>query len=374
MKRQITEAEIFEVPAETLLEGDGNARLLEEASRILGEVNNYASDVMEFEFIVQALKNAEALASARIEGTTGNLQDLYLEESLTTEKKTQLKLFSAINYRMAMNEIDDIVKKYKKIDLPLIRHLHKLLAENDPSTSGIPGKFRQEDVRVRNSRLGDFLPPSHIKVGEYMERLIKEGKERERMPTLAQAAIMHYQFESIHPFRDGNGRSGRMLITAQLLVDGALRAPMFNLSQYFDKNRDEYIDALRAITDKRSYQEWAALFLTAVRDQGKKNLIFIEKLRTIEKEDSLIINQRFHSPVATHVLRHALNKLYITVPSTEEYLEKQQIDSADLAQVSRTNIQRMVDEGVLELTTKKFGKAKVYAHKKLRLFMFGGRA
>ena len=230
--------------------GKNALRLLEGASIIMGEVNNFASGAIEFGFAVQALKNVEALASARIEGTTGNLQDLYMEEALTQERKVQLKLFSAINYRVAMNEIESIVGAYKKIDLALVRHLHKILSENDPATKGTPGKFREEDVRVRNSRLGDFLPPTHLKVDDLMGRLVKEVEARNSLPSLIQAAITHYQFESIHPFRDGNGRTGRMLTTAQLLVDGSLKAPMFNLSEYFDEHRDEYLENIREVTEK----------------------------------------------------------------------------------------------------------------------------
>jgi Fic family protein len=371
MEQPVTEAQIFDIPIETALAGTGQIRLLEDASRIMGEVNNFASGAMEFGFAIQALKNAEALASARIEGTTGNLQDLYMEEAIGQERKVQLKLFSAINYRMAMNEIEGIVGAYKKIDLPLIRHLHKILSENDPATKGVPGKFREEDVRIRSSRLGDFIPPHHLKVDELMGRFAAEIPNRKDLPSLIQAAITHYQFESIHPFRDGNGRTGRMLITGQLLIDGSFRAPMLNLSQYFDEHREDYVDNLRGITEANSYQAWIRFFLLAVKEQGAKNLVFIDRLRAIEKQDAIIINERLRSPAASHILRHALNKLFITVPSTEAYLASQHISSADLSQVARTNMQRMVEEGVLEETELKFGKARVYAHKKLRDFMFG---
>lgn len=374
MDQPVTEAQIFDIPIETALAGTDQIRLLEDASRMMGEVNNFASGAMEFGFAIQALKNAEALASARIEGTTGNLQDLYMEEAIGQERKVQLKLFSAINYRMAMNEIESIVGAYKRIDLPLVRHLHKILSENDPATRGVPGKFREEEVHIHSSRLGDFIPPSHLKVDELMGRFVAEITNRKDLPSLIQAAITHYQFESIHPFRDGNGRTGRMLITGQLLIDGSLRAPMFNLSQFFDEHRDDYVEKLRAITEANSYQGWIRFFLSAVKEQGARNLVFIDRLRVIEKEDALIINERLRSPAASHILRHALNKLYISVPSTEAYLASQHVSSADLSQVARTNIQRMVEEGVLEGADFKFGKARVYAHKKLRDFMFGATA
>ncbi len=371
MSQPVTESQIFDIPIDSALASSGQLQLLEESSRAMGEVNHYSSSAMGHGFAIQALKNTEALSSARIEGTTGNLQDLYMEESLAAERKKELKLFSAINYRLAMNEIEDIVGGYNKIDVALIRHLHKILTENDPATSGKPGLFRESDVKIRNSRSGDFIPPPHLKVNDYVGRLVDEIANRQNLPSLVQAAVTHHQFESIHPFRDGNGRTGRMLIIAQLLIAGSLRTPLLNLSGYFDEHRDEYLDYLHDATESNSYREWVRFFLTAVKEQSVRNLEFISSLGDIEKNDTLLLNEKLRSPAALHILRHALNKLYITVPSTEGFLRVQHVSSADLTQVARTNIQRMVEEGILEPEDFKIGKARVYAHRKLKEFMFG---
>lgn len=370
MNKPVSEAEIFEVPIETAL-GKRQIRLIEEASRTIGEINNFASKALRLGFVAQAIKNAEALASARIEGTTGNLQDLYMEEALADERKKELKLYSAINYRVAMNEIEEIIGTHKRIDLSLVRHLHKILTENDPATKGESGVFRTSEVKIRNSKLGDFYPAAAIKVNDHMERMVEEIADREDLPTLVKSAITHYQFESIHPFEDGNGRTGRMLIISEMLLDGSLRAPMLNLSEYFDVHRDEYIAALRNVTETNSYEEWVTLFLTGIIEQGKKVLEFIEALQKIEKEDELRVNESLRSPVAIPILRLALNNLYVTVPMAAERLDKLHVKSADFEQVARTNINRMVEEGILEVTDFKFGKARVFAHKKLRDFMFG---
>jgi Fic family protein len=370
MEKSITERGVFGIALESALPNVESVSLLEEASRVVGEINSYASEALKFSFVVQAMKNAEALSSARIEGTTASLRDLYMEEALAQERKVELKLYSAINYRLTMNEIESIIGAYKKVDLLLLRHLHKLLTKNDPATKGVPGEFRKEDVVIENSKLGNFHPPSHLKVDEFMDRLVQEIDIRSfKVPDLVQAAITHYQFESIHPFRDGNGRTGRMLINAQLLLGDMLRSPILNLSQFFDDDRDGYIARLRSVADEKSYAEWVRYFLTAVKEQGIKNLKRIKQLEKIEKEGQLIINENLRSPIAHHVLRHALEKMYISVPTTSAFLKEQHVASADFGQVSQTNIQRLVELGILVATDIKFGRAKVYVHKKLRDFL-----
>jgi len=260
----IKEEQIFEISIKPFQENMEVFKKLETASRYVGEVNNIVSNVLEFDFIISALKNIEALNSARIEGTTGNLKDLYLEESLAFEEKKQLKLFSAVNYKVTMSELETIVKKYKTINLDLICYLHKLLTENDPSTDGVPGSFRDVIVKIKNSKLGDFYPADPKKIPDFTSKFVEKIVSRSTFPSLLQAGITHYQFEAIHPFQDGNGRTGRLLIVAQLLIDKSLVSAVLNLSQYFDSHREEYLSALRSVSDKRDFTEWILFFLDAI--------------------------------------------------------------------------------------------------------------
>lgn len=365
MIRNITKEEIFNIPHSSAFSSVENIKLLEEASRTLGEVNNFASGAIEYDYVVETLKNIESLTSAKIEGTTGNLQDLYAEESLSYERKAQLKLFSAINYKNAMSEVENIVKEYKKISVGFVRHIHKILTENDPATSGEPGKFRTTEVIVQNSKLGDFYPAHELKVPEFMDEYVKDSHNREALPNLINTAISHYQFESIHPFRDGNGRTGRMLIVTDLMMRGVINFPVLNLSQYFEKNRDDYINALRSVSERHTYEQWTRFFLTGVREQSVHNLKLIKELRTIEESDSAIVNGHFQSPAASLILKHSLNKLFITINSTSKYLESKKLTSASINQVARTNIQKMLEHGILDEANFKQGKQKVYVHKKL---------
>lgn len=367
--KYIDEHKIFEIPLETLHGRTENLSLLEEASRALGEVNNFASGAIEYDYVVEALRNIESLTSARIEGTTGNLQDLYAEESLSDERKRQLKLFSAINYKTAMTEISGIVQQYKIMSLPLIRHVHSILTENDPATHGTPGQLRAHDVLISNSQLGDFYPSHPLKVAEHLERMVADYHVRATLPRLFNAAVTHYQFEAIHPFADGNGRTGRMIIVVGLLMDGVIDFPVLNLSQYFERNRDEYIRALRCVSDKSSYDDWVAFFLRGVKEQSLHNLELIAHLRNIEDQDLLTIHSGLRSAAAPLIIKHALNKLFVTVDSCADYLIAKKLVSSHPYQVARTNVLRMVRLGILEPVAFKRGRQNVFVHRKMIDFL-----
>jgi len=142
----VQEEDIFGIPTDNLTTIEVLAAW-ESASHSLGKVNQLSTSIFDLSFIIDTLKNIEALNSAKIEGTTGNLEDLYLEDTLSFERKKELKLFSALSYKFTINELERIIAEYKKIDTAVIRHIHKLLTENDPSTHGEAGSFRQSQVK-----------------------------------------------------------------------------------------------------------------------------------------------------------------------------------------------------------------------------------
>ncbi len=365
MSKFIQSKEIFEIDLKRVLGNVTILKLLEDASRYIGEINNIVSNVLEFDFIISALKNIESLNSARIEGTTGNLKDLYMEDALDFEKKKRLKLFSAINYKIAMGEVESIISGHKKVDLSLIRHLHKILTENDPATKGLPGSFRKNEVMIQNSKLGDFYPAHPTKVDEFMDELIKQVEQRKDYPSLLQTAITHYQFEAVHPFEDGNGRTGRLLIVANLLINKTLESGVLNLSQYFDANREKYIASLRSVSDKQNYEEWFIFFLKAIIEQSKHNIELINSLRVMKEKNEIKINENAHSPAALQILNHSLNELYITSTSAIDFLKKKGL-KGDLKQMARNNIKKLEELGILEKDDKKSGRLEMYAHVELK--------
>lgn len=198
-----------------------------------------------------------------------------------------------------------------------------------------------------------------------MREFVSQFPKNEDVPDLVKAAISHYQFECIHPFKDGNGRTGRMLIVTELMMRKIIDFPILNLSQYFESNRDEYLYSLRSVSDKQTLNEWVHFFLSAVKHQSEHNIKLIQSLRDIEKQNVLNINSNLHSPVAPQILRHSLNKLFITIDSAVKFLKEQNVKSADLKQLARTNIQSLVKIDILGEASFRQGTMKVYVHKKL---------
>ena len=335
---------------------------LETASKLLGEIDQIStSSLMELDFIVEALKNTEALASARIEGTTGNLEDLYQHETLNYDKKLRLKLFGATNYRLTINRIENILSLRPKIDRPLLETIHKDLLNNDPSSKGVPGEFRKKDVKIANSKLGDFFPPTHIKVPEFIHWLFKDIGPKQ-LPLLIQIAIRHYQFEAIHPFEDGNGRTGRLLIVAEMLSYQLLHAPVLNLSQYLERHRDKYVHALRQVSDQLTYAPWVEFFLDAVVAQCRHNIALIQTLKNIRQENT---TRRRLSMTATMVLDYSLNHLFLTIPQVESHLKQAGAPLKNYYQTARLNVQKLIAVGIL-VPSHKNGKEMVYIHQGLR--------
>lgn len=356
--------DIFNIPTNNLLD----IKVLEaweKASHALGQVNQLSTSIFDLTFIIDTLKNIEALNSAKIEGTTGNLEDLYLQDALSFERKKELKLFSALNYKYTMNELERVINQYQSIDTAVIRHLHKLLTENDPATHGSPGEFRRLHVKIRNSKIGDFFPPAPMVIPDLVERFFQPIANIPEKSLLT-IAIRHFQFESVHPFEDGNGRTGRILILAFLLQYKYLPSPILNISQFFEDNRDEYIFSLRAVTDRNDHKQWVLFFLRGVEEQSKKVVELIYKLRAIKEADEARISSAFrNTSVPHHLLKFALQNFFFTIIEFADYLKINNVPVKATYQTARNNILRFEKMGLIAKNHKR-GQADAYVHIGLR--------
>jgi Fic family protein len=368
--QQCTEKDIFGISWGGALSDLSVIKLLTEASQLLGEVKNISSGIFEHDFIVSTLKNIESLDSAKIEGTTGNLEDLYKKDDLDFERKKQLKLFSAINYRSTIDDVESIAQEYDTMSLALIRHIHKLLTQNDPSTGGTPGLFRRNDVKIANSRLGDFYPPSHLFIEELMKKYVQKINGLSELPTLLQIAIAHVQFESIHPFEDGNGRTGRLIINMNFLQNDMLKAAVLNLSDFFEKKRPDYISKLRSVTEEKSYKEWIKFFLKGVIYQCKNARQLIDQLKAIRNKNISLIEKEGKHALSVDILDYALNELFITTTDTAKALKKKHKQFKAIDQMTRNEIKRFVGLGILKKTDRRRGRADIYIHNGLASLLF----
>ena len=329
--------------------------LLTGATRALATLDTLSTHIPNMNLFVSMYVRKEALLSSQFEGTQATLEDV-LDPLI--EKNANQNVADVINYikatEFALNRMNSL-----PLCSRLMKETHAVLMSGVRGQEKNPGEFRtsQNWIGAQGSTLktARYIPPNPIDMAEAMSELEKYMNGDDTLDVLIQAALIHYQFETIHPFLDGNGRIGRLLITLFLMDKKALNSPALYISYYLKNNRIEYYDRMSEVRNKDNYEQWVKFFLRAVRDSSEEAADTIQKLSALHDKNIAVID--------------GMGRAAKTARAVFDYLEQNPIidirrtsDDLGLAfSTVSTSVNRLIEKGILTQTNNAARK-RVFAY------------
>lgn len=316
--------------------GEANAALARYDGLLIGMVNPAV--------MLSPLTNQEAVLSSKIEGTQATVEEVLEHEAgQEHDEDKRQDINEILNYRQAL-----ILAKESVLDRPirlsLIRELHRILMNSVRGENKEPGQFRKDQNWIGSPGCtieeATFVPPSPLQLMGHLNAW-EVYLNSDDIDAIVQTAIVHAQFEMIHPFKDGNGRIGRLLIPLFLYRKGRLTSPMFYLSAYLERNRDEYYARLRAISQEADWTGWCAFFLRAVTAQAKENGATLRGIMDLYEVTKVQMRDITHSPHSAQLVDALFDRPIFTAA-----------DIARRADVPKPTVHKLIksllDEGMLD--------------------------
>ncbi|OQA16905.1 MAG: Adenosine monophosphate-protein transferase SoFic [Chloroflexi bacterium ADurb.Bin360] len=332
---------------------DRNLRLaLSQADHALGELAGLGRTLLNPHLLIAPFIRREAVLSSRIEGTRTSLGDLYAYE------KGQSPLPDAIiptpatdtqevaNYVRALEFGLEQIAQGQPVSLWLMRSLHARLLENVRGAQQHPGEFREiqnfigPDDHLHHAR---FVPPPPMQMQQCMDALEAYIIADPEEAALVRLAFIHYQFEAIHPFEDGNGRIGRLLLTLLLVSWDLLPLPLLYLSAYFERYREDYYAHLRAVSERGAWQKWVTFFLNGVTNQARDAILRARHLQDLRETWRLRLAQIQAPGNTLNLAENLFLNPFITAPQVQVLLEvTHRTANATIRRLEEANIVQQV--------------------------------
>ena len=283
--------------------------LLEESNKLLGKLDGISSNLPDRDIFISMYVEKEAVVSSQIEGTQASLSDVLQKNNIEKRKETE----EIVNYVHSLNYGIELMEKLP-LSIRYLKEIHKELLKGVRGENKNPGELRhsQNWIGPQGCNLSNatFVPPSVDKMNDALNDLELYMNSDSNVSSLIRIALIHYQFETIHPFLDGNGRLGRLLIILWLKYNKYLNYPLLYLSLYFKQNRMDYYSLLMDVRFKGKYEEWIKFFLKGIIEMSSNSIDTINKITELKEEvnnsiDSLNYkNKDTYYKVMNYLYRH----------------------------------------------------------------------
>lgn len=298
--------------------------LLDEANRLLGELNAFSQLIPDVDFFIRMHITKEATTSSRIEGTRTNMEEALIDvQDVDPEKRDDWQ--EVQNYIKAMNQA---IADLEKLPLSnrLLKDTHRTLMQGVRGTHKQPGEFRNSQNWIGVSlKHATFVPPHHERVPDLMSDMEKFiHNDQHGLPHLIKIGMAHYQFETIHPFLDGNGRLGRLMITLYLVSFKLLSKPSLYLSDFFERHKGEYYDHLMAVRTTNNMRAWLLFFLEGVVETASRSIQVFRDILALKEQIEREKLPRLHmrkQKNAGLLMRHLYQYPVITINQASELLK-----------------------------------------------------
>lgn len=332
-------------------------KLIEDAASNLNDLKGTGRNLPDPNIFIRPYILKEAVLSSQIEGTQTSFEEAIIHSDSEGEGDVReaRDLQEVQNYAEALDYgLDRLGKEPLSVDL--VRRIHEKLMSGVRGENKSPGEFRKKQVHIGEVGVSredaDYVPMPPNRIPEAMNQLFEFMNDGSSMPYLAKSALIHYQFEAIHPFEDGNGRVGRLLIILDMLDKDKLSQPLLYLSEYFNNNRGRYYDRLLEVSKDGEYEEWIKFFLRAVKSQSKDSTETAIKI--LDKRDEY--KERLREDDVPENCVVLMENIFDLKPRTINQVAE---EVGVKYHAARNYVNILEDHGILEQRDKK-GKEKQY--------------